>query len=113
MSVPSHDEQSDILFYCDMQALSPEERTAHQALIGQLFGQLVEEIRELPNGFEYRLANEHYPLVAEFITNEQMCCPFFTFSLTVTPHRGPVMLALTAPGDVKPFLKEELGHYIN
>jgi hypothetical protein len=50
--------------------------------------------------------------VATFITNEQLCCPFLTFALTITPHRGPVWLQLTAPGDVKPFLKEELGHYI-
>jgi hypothetical protein len=32
------------------------------------------------------------------------------FDLTVAAHRGPVWLRLTAPGDVKPFLREELGH---
>jgi hypothetical protein len=85
---------------------------AHQELIGQLFGTLVQETRELPDGYAYRFQNEHYPLVATFITNEQLCCPFLTFELTVTPHRGPVWLQLTAPGDVKPFLKVELGYYI-
>jgi hypothetical protein len=95
-----------------MTALSHEERIAHQELIGQLFGTLVQETRELPEGYAYRFHNEHYPLLATFITNEQLCCPFLTFELTVAPHRGPVWLQLTAPGDVKPFLKEELGHYI-
>lgn len=106
-------EPAGFLFYCDMTALSREERTAHQERIGQLFGTLVQETRELPDGYGYRFDNEHYPLLATFITNEQLCCPFLSFELTVTPHRGPVWLQLTAPGDVKPFLKEELGHYIS
>jgi hypothetical protein len=104
---------SEFLFYCDMTALSYEERIAHQELIGQLFGTLVQETRELPNGYAYLFDNAQYPHVAAFITNEQLCCPFLTFDLTVTPHRGPVWLQLTAPGDVKPFLREELGHYIS
>jgi hypothetical protein len=94
-----------------MLALSPEERQSHQALIGRLFGSLVLETRELADGYAYRFAGEYYPLVAEFITHERLCCPFLTFGLTVTPERGPVWLHLTAPGDVKPFLTEELGHY--
>jgi hypothetical protein len=105
-------EPTEFLFYCDMTALSHEERIAHQELIGQLFGTLVQETRELPEGYAYRFHNEHYPLLATFITNEQLCCPFLSFELTITPLRGPVWLQLTAPGDVKPFLNEELGHYI-
>jgi hypothetical protein len=103
----------EFLFYCDMTALTPEQRTAHQELIGQLFGTLVQETRELPDGYRYRFDNEQYPLLATFIANEQSCCPFLTFNLTVASHRGPVWLQLTAPGDVKPFLMEELGHYIS
>jgi hypothetical protein len=108
-------EQADttaFLFYCDMLALSPEERQAHQELIGRLFGSLVRETRELADGFAHRFEGGHYQLVAEFITHERLCCPFLTFGLTVTPERGPVWLQLTAPGDVKPFLTEELGHSV-
>ncbi len=104
---------TEFLFYCDMTALSPEERTAHQKLIGELFGNLVQETRELPNGYAYRFDNAQHPQVVAFITNEQLCCPFLTFDLTVTSHHGPVWLQLTAPGDVKPFLREELGHYVS
>ena len=105
-------DMASVLFYCDMLTLSPAQRTAHQNLIARLFGTLVQDTRELPDGYAYRFDNEHYPLVATFITNEQLCCPFLTFELIVTPHRGPVWLQLTAPGDVKPFLQEELGHYV-
>jgi hypothetical protein len=104
---------ASFLFYCNMLALSPAQRTAHQELIGRLFGSLVQETRELPDGYAYRFDGEHYPLVAEFITNERLCCPFLTFSLNVSPHGGPLWLQLTAEGDVKPFLREELGHYVS
>jgi len=107
---PDNDE-TPFLFYCDMLALSREQRTAHRELIGQLFGGLVEETRELPDGYAYRFAGEHEPLLANFITNERLCCPFLSFRLDVAPERGPVWLQLTAPGDVKAFLREELGHY--
>ena len=48
------DNETPFLFYCDMSAMSPEERTAHQELIGRLFGDLVQERRELADGFAYR-----------------------------------------------------------
>jgi hypothetical protein len=104
---------AEFLFYCDMTALSSEQRTAHQELIGRLFGTLVQETRELPDGYAYRFDNEHYSLLTTFITYEQLCCPFLTFELTVAPHRAPMWLQLTAPGDVRPFLQEELGHYVS
>jgi hypothetical protein len=113
MTTTPNTDETPFLFYCDMTALSAEQRTAHQELIGQLFGTLVQETRELPNGYAYRFDNAQYPQLATFITNEQLCCPFLTFELTVTPHRGPVWVQLTAAGDVKPFLQEELGHSIS
>jgi hypothetical protein len=99
------------LFSCVMAALSREQRTAHIELISQLFGGLVQETRELPDGFAYRFAAEHYELVATFINNERRCCPFLRFTLDVAPHGAPLWLHLTAEGDVKPFLREEIGHY--
>ena len=113
MGVMPGDEATEFLFYCDMSALSRDQRTAHQELIGRVFGSLVRETRELSDGYAYRFDNEDYPLLAAFITNEQLCCPFLTFELTVAAHRGPVWLRLTAPGDVKPFLREELGHAVS
>ena len=113
MSGTPKNETADVLFYCDMSALSGAQRTAHQELIGRIFGSLVRETRELASGYAYRFDNEHYPLLAAFIANEQLCCPFLTFELTVAAHRGPVWLRLTAPGDVKPLLREERGHAVS
>lgn len=100
------------LLACDLTALSEEQRTAHQAVAIQLFGSLLQETRELSDGFAYRFAAEHYQLVAAFIANERQCCPFLAFTLEVAPQHGPVWLKLTAHGDVKPFLRAELGQLI-
>ena len=85
---------------CDLTALSAEQRSAHLALVAQLFGSLVREIRELPDGYAYRFDGEHYQLAAEFIANERLCCPFLTFGLDVSPQRGPVWLRMTGEGEV-------------
>lgn len=103
---------SAALFACDLTALSEGRRSAHQALALRLFGTLVQETRELPDGFAYRFDGEHYALVADFIAGERLCCPFFAFTLDVTPQHGPVWLRLTAAGDVKPFLQAEIGQLL-
>jgi hypothetical protein len=102
-------DSTPFLFYCDLTALSPIERAAHQERIAQLFGTLARETRELPDGFAYRLDGEHYPLLATFIADERRCCPFLAFRLEVAPEQGPLWLQITAQGDVKPFLVEEFG----
>ena len=103
---------SAALFACDLTALSEQQRSAHQALALRLFSTLLQETRELADGFAYRFDGEHYALVADFIAGERLCCPFFTFTLEVTPQRGPVWLQLTAAGDVKPFLQAEIGQLL-
>lgn len=95
-----------------MSALSREQRIAHIELITRLFGRLVQETRELHDGFAYRFDAEQYEVVTTFIANERHCCPFLFFKLDVAQHAGPLWLHLTAAGDVKPFLRAEIGHYI-
>ena len=109
MTQSSTSEATPFLFACDLSALSREQRTAHTELVSRLFGSLVQEARELPDGFAYRFAGEHYAHVATFMTNERQCCPFLRFKLEVAPHHGAIWLHLTAEGEVKPFLCEELG----
>ncbi len=112
MTRASNNDASSFLFYCDMSALSREERTRHVDLVTRLFGSLAQERRELADGYAYRFDGEHYSLLADFVTNERLCCPFLSFKLDVAPYAGPVWLHLTAEGDVKPFLREEIGHYM-
>ena len=101
-------------FACDMTAFTPAERQEHIAAIGQVFG-AVEDIQELSDGYAFRLPNETAMLLklADFITKERLCCPFFGFSLNLEPEGGALWLSLTGREGVKPFIQEEIGHALN
>ena len=66
-------------------------------------------MQELPDGFAFRYAAEQFAQVTQFIANERLCCPFFTFVLEVTPTNGPIWLRITGREGVKDFLQSELG----
>ena len=97
-------------FACDMSAIPPEERGGHIAAIQAVFG-AVEEVRELPDGYSFRLANETGLLlkVADFLAKERLCCPFFGFELRIEPEGGAVWLSLTGREGIKPFIQAEIG----
>ena len=71
-------------FACVMDAIKPNKREQHIATAKHLFHS-VSEIRELPDGYAFLLPNksEVLPEVAEFISLEKLCCPFFGFTLEV------------------------------
>lgn len=100
-------------FACEMNAIPPEQRDAHLAVIKTLF-QSVESIRELPNGYEFQLSNESEVLLAaaEFISRERLCCPFFDFGLEVECEGGAVCLSLTGREGVKPLIMAEIGGHL-
>ena len=97
-------------FTCDMTAFSPSERKQHIDAIQEVFG-AVEETRELPDGYAFRLPNEVAWVMkaADFITKERLCCPFFGFALQLEPERGALWLSLTGREGVKPFIMAEIG----
>jgi hypothetical protein len=97
-------------FVCDMTAIAPASRARHAALIVELF-QEVDLVRELPNGYAFRLHDGISLLmkVAEFIANERLCCPFFGFTLDAEPEGGAFWLQLTGREGVKPFIQAEVG----
>lgn len=100
----------ETLFACDMSAIPPEERGQHIAAIEAVFG-AVEEVRELADGYSFRLANETALLlrIADFLARERLCCPFFGFDLRIEPEGGAVWLSLTGRDGIKPFIQAEIG----
>ncbi|MEW6683683.1 MAG: hypothetical protein AB1451_12290 [Nitrospirota bacterium] len=70
-----------------------------------------EAIRELANGYAFQLPNQKGLLMttAEFIQNEKLCCPFFSFGVHVESGGGPIWLQMTGPDGVKPFIQAEIG----
>ena len=101
-------------FACDMSAIEASQRGQHIAAIGELFRR-AGEIRELPNGYAFRLPNESGVLLkaAEFVALERLCCPFFGFSIEIEPEGGALWLSLTGREGVKPFIQAEIGGHLN
>jgi len=94
---------------CDLTAIDAAQRAAHMALAEQLFNAAAQEIQELPDGYALRYSADHFRSIAEFVANERLCCPFFTFAIEVAPERGPIWLRISGQDGVKAFLKTELG----
>jgi hypothetical protein len=98
---------------CDMSAIEPALRAGHIAAGGEVF-HAAEEIRELADGYAFRLPPRSDVLTktAEFISLERLCCPFLRFSLAVEPEGGPIWLRLTGREGVKAFVREEVGELL-
>ena len=65
----------------------------------------------MQEGYEFAFTNtpEALSALAEFVANEQRCCPFFTFTIRAEPAPALLTLQLTGPAGVKPFILAELG----
>jgi hypothetical protein len=96
-------------FACNMTAIPAAERPAHHELIRRLMHEVVEKTCELPDGLEFRFPADEYDSVVRFVARERLCCPFLTFTLDVTPERGPLWLRITGADGVKDFIRAELG----
>jgi hypothetical protein len=100
-------------FACVMEAIEPSKRQHHIVTAKFVFA-AVKEIRELTNGYAFHLPNESEILrkVGDFISLEQLCCPFFGFTLEVEREGGAVWLQLTGREGVKPFIQAEIGEFM-
>ena len=100
----------DLPLACNLTAINAEVRSTHVESAKQLLHEHAQEVQELPDGFAFRYPAEQYGPVTQFIANERLCCPFFSFVLEVTPAHGPIWLRITGREGVKEFLQSELGH---
>src|SRR5580704_12801235 len=70
-------------FACDRLALDAGARRRHFEELGPALRAVKESVRELPNGYEFRLPSDPktIAMVAEWATGERLCCPFFDIEL--------------------------------
>jgi len=93
---------------CDMGVFTPAQREAHLQTTTELI-QAVQRVQEVENGYELAFPNETELIsrIAEFISNERLCCPFLKFTLNVISNSEPVSLSLTGPLGTQEFLRAE------
>lgn len=101
--------KTDSPFFCDLKALTPEQRGRYADLSKTLL-QSVEAKRELKNGYAFRLKDSvSMTLAAEWAQLESKCCPFFGFQIEREPENGALWLRLTGRTGVKQFIRSEFG----
>ena len=92
---------------CDLKAFRGEERKRWEQLAVKLFTS-VEERRELPDGYAFRLAGSvSWAEAAAWSDMETRCCPFFDIQLERKREHGALWLQLRGRDGVKQFIREE------
>jgi hypothetical protein len=96
------------VFACSLTALDATQRARHKELTGRL-RQAVTGLRELGSGYAFSFAADSATIleVAEWVTLERLCCPFFTFRLEFGSEGKPASLEMTGPEGVKEFMRVE------
>jgi hypothetical protein len=99
---------SDIPLACNMDVFTPSQREAHIQNTIELI-QAIQNVQEVDNGYEFTFPNESVIIskIADFISNERLCCPFLKFTLNIVPNNEPVSLSLTGPTGTQEFLRAE------
>ena len=97
-------------FYCNIKALTPEERARHKQLSEKLNASR-KEIVETEKGYEfqYRPGDISLAELAEWVGAESKCCPFFDFHIDVEREGKLLCLRLTGEEGIKAFIRAEFG----
>src|SRR5438309_9469827 len=95
---------------CNLPPFQPAERTKWRALLDRVSSSIT-ETRELSNGYALRIDTTKTTLVevAQWVTLERKCCPFFEFRLRIHGQDGTLWLDLTGPPKVKEFIRDDFG----
>jgi hypothetical protein len=92
---------------CNLDAFTAAERPRYGELRKMIASAVIGK-RELADGVALKVATDRITLahLAEWISFERKCCPFFDFRIDVAREAGPVWLSLTGRAGVKAFLSE-------
>ena len=95
-------------FYCNTKALTPEQRAHHKQLSEKLMAAR-KEIVETAKGYEFQFSPENVSLadLADWVTAESKCCPFFDFHIDLENEGNLICLRLTGEEGIKAFIRVE------
>ena len=96
-------------FYCNIKALTPEERARHKQLGEKLMAARKETV-ETEKGYEFQYSPADVSLaeLADWVAAESKCCPFFDFHIDLEREGKLVCLRLTGEEGIKAFIRAEL-----
>ena len=95
-------------FYCNIKALTAEERARHKQSSEKLMAARKETV-ETEKGYEFQFSPGDVMLaeLAEWVVAESKCCPFFDFHIDLENEGRLVCLRLTGEEGIKAFIRAE------
>ena len=100
--------KSEPALACDFTAMDDEQRERYRALRRRL-GEYFQEARELEDGYAFRHSSKVLVALAEYVSLERLCCPFFDFAIEVGHGEDEVWLSMTGPEGAKGILEAAMG----
>jgi hypothetical protein len=95
-------------FYCNIKALTVEQRARHKSLTEKLMAVRKETVEtEKGYEFQYSPADASLAELAEWVTGESKCCPFFDFHIDLEREGKLACLRLTGEEGIKAFIRAE------
>ena len=100
-------------FACDRAALSAQARKRHFDELSPALRARHTAMRELHDGFEFEFPHDTatYQLVAEWVSGERLCCPFFDIDVHIEREGGSLWLRLTGRPGTKDFIRGEFASW--
>ena len=107
-------EEKQSPFACNRLALTPEIRKRHFEVLGPALRNLRTGVRELPDGYEFSFAadSKTFAMLAEWVDQERLCCPFFDIDVRIEREGGPVWLRLTGRPGTKNFIRADAAPWL-
>ena len=95
-------------FYCNLKALTPEERT-HLKQLGNKLKATRTKVVEMGNGYEFQFSPKDVTLaeLTDWVRMESKCCSFFDFHIDLENKGALLCLRLTGEEGVKQFIRNE------
>lgn len=94
------------VIWCSKHETFSAEERKRWALLKGLVAECKMETRELPDGYAFRLQGDDSLIanLAEWVSYECRCCPFFNFEITFQRNSGPLWLRIWGDDGVKDFV---------
>jgi hypothetical protein len=95
-------------FYCNIGVLTSEERMHHKQLTDKLIAAR-QEIVESEQGYAFRVSLPRITIgeLAEWVSAESKCYPFFDFHIDLEREGSMLCLRLTGAEGIKAFIRSE------
>lgn len=95
-------------FLCNIKALTVEER-AHHKQVGNKMMAARKAIVETEKGYEFQFSPQDVTLaeLADWVSMESKCCPFFDFHMDLENEGKLICLRLTGEEGIKQFIRAE------